>query len=279
MEFIYDDRNPPGFVLDDGLVLDNGLNSFPLQTNVSLLPSNYEFVVPGFGPTDPFYMPIDDRLYPFRDMTSKIIYLWKNLDPNEKEYIIKKSKHKTFYPRDDIFYDPYINYGWDNLYRFWYMDGNYIDDIYLNDDGWAVLVSLYHYLEQKADKNLVDRVKKECCTRDKHIAEAIWDVASTKVKNTTKKENLETAEINNIKSKFKSLSSSTIDPSDKDIYEIYKYMWECYKRKETKTTGSFKIEDFLKEVVKDGIENASKNYKKYLFLKKKYFDKKTLKKL
>jgi hypothetical protein len=278
MEFIYDERNPPAFVLDDGFVLDNGFNSFPLQTNVdvSFQPSYYNFLLPGFGPTDPFYLPIEERLYPFRDMTSKIIYLWKDLDPDEKKYIIRK--YRTFYPRDNIFYDPYINYGWDNLYRFWYMDGNYIDDVYLNDDGWALLVSLYHYLEQRADKNLVDRVKKECCTRDKHIAEAIWDVASTKVKKTTK-DHFNTTEINQIKSKFKSLSSSTTDPSNKEIFDIYNYMWECYKRKERISSGSFKIEEFYKKILDDGIENASTNYKKYLLFKKKYLDKKTLKKL
>ena len=273
MEFIYDENNPPGFVIDDGF------NSFPLQTNVdvSFQPSYNNFVLPGLGPTDPFYMPINDRLYPFRDMTSKIIYLWKDLDSDEKKYIIRK--YKTFYPRDNIFYDPTINYGWDNLYRFWYMDGNYIDDVYLNDNGWALLVSLYHYLEEKADKNLVDLIKKQCCTRDKHIAEAIWKTVDSKVRNTAKKDNLDTTEISNIKSKFKRLSSSTTEPSKGDIFDIYKYMWECYKKKEEATPGSFKIEEFYKKILEDGIENASKSYKKYLLFKKKYLDKKTLKKL
>ncbi len=159
------------------------------------------------------------------------------------------------------------------------MDGNYIDGIYLNDDGWAVLVSLYHYLEEKADKNLVDLVKKECCTRDKHIAEAIWKTVESKVKNTDKKEKLDIKERLEIKSKFKSLSLSTTDPSDKDIFDIYEYIWICYKRKEEKTKGSFNIEEFYRKILKDGIENASKSYKKYLLFKKKYLDKKTLKKL
>ena len=53
----------------------------------------------------------------------------------------------------------------------------------------------------------------------------------------------------------------------------------CFERKEKKAKNSFDIEIFLNKVLKGGIKHASENYKKYLLLKKKYLDKKTLKKL
>jgi len=266
MEFTYDDENPPGFVLDNGFPLD-------YNVSVSLQPSYYDFVVPGFGPTDPFYMPIAERLYPFREITSEIIYLWKDLDPDEKKYIIRK--YKTFYPRDDIFYDPYINYGWDNLYRFWYMDGNYIDDIYLNDEGWILLTSLRDYLEQRADKNLVDIIKKECCTRDKKVAQAIWDVARGRVKDM--REKLDDAKINDIKEYFKKNFSSITEPNEKEIKEKFDFMQKCYNARRSK--GGFNIEKFYEKIVREGFTGAPENFKKYLLFKKKYLDKKTLKKL
>lgn len=267
MELLYDANNPPVGVIYDGF------SSMSLQPTVF-----FDEEVIGWGNVDPFYLPPSERLYPFRDITSQIYYLWNNFEPEQKTYV--KTKFGSFHPLDDMFYDLNYSYDWNNLFRFWYMDGDYIDNNrYLNNNGWALLVSLQKYMSEIADDKFRELVKKECCSNDKHLARAIWNKANSKVINKSKKEKLTDAEIADIKIEFKNLSSSTTYPNNSEINKIYEYMWKCYKRKETTSINSFKIEKFLKIVLRDGIKHASENYKKYLLLKKKYLDKKTIKKL
>jgi hypothetical protein len=271
MNIEYDEYNQPLVGVID--ISDDGYSSMSLQPTYY-----YDKEVPGYGYVDSLYVDPEERLYPFRDLTSQIYYLWNNFEPEQKTYV--KTKFGSFHPLDDMFYDLNYSYDWDNLFRFWNMDSNYIDNNrQLNNDGLVLLVSLQKYMNEIADEKLRELVKKECCSNDKHLARAIWIEAERKVRNIKKKENLTPAEIAAIKNKFKELSSSSTDPNNKEIYKIYNYMWKCYERKKTTSKNSFQIENFLKIVLRDGIKHASENYKKYLLLKKKYLDKKTLKKL
>jgi hypothetical protein len=63
-----------------------------------------------------------------------------------------------------------------------------------------------------------------------------------------------------------------------EIENIFQLMYRCHITRTNKITN-VNIENFLKKVCKEGIVNAANNFKKYLLLKKKYLDKKTLKKL
>ena len=268
MELLYDARNPPVGVIGVD-IFDDGFSSMSLQ------PTDYfnEEVI-GWGNVDPFYLPPSERLYPFRDLTSQIYYLWNNFEPEQKTYV--KTKFGSFHPLDDMFYDLNYSYDWDNLFRFWYMDGNYIDNNrYLNNNGWALLRSLRDYMDEISNKKFRELVKKECCSRDKKVAEAIWQVAVSSVK--VSSGSLDATKIKEIIDYFKTNNSSLTIPNDTEIKDRFSFMQKCFEAREKK--GSFKIERFYEKIVREGFTGAPENFKKYLLLKKKYLDKKTLKKL
>ena len=269
MELLYDANNPPVGVIGVD-ILDNGFSSMSLQ------PTDYfDEEVPGYGNVHPFYLNPIDRLYPFRDLTSQIYYLWNNFEPEQKTYV--KTKFGSFHPLDDMFYDPNYSYDWDDLFRFWHMNGEYINNNRnLNDDGWYLVRSLRDYMNEIADETLKKLVKKECCTRDKKVAEAIWDIAHSRVKDINV--SLDKIKIQDIIQYFKKNNSSSFSmPDETEIKEKFLFMQKCHAARSKKS--GFEIEKFYEKIVRQGFKGAPDLFKKYLLLKKKYLDKKTLKKL
>ena len=215
MELLYDANNPPVGVIGVD-ILDNGFSSMSFQPNYYV-----DNEMPGWGMFDALYLDPSERLYPFNDITSQIIYLWNNFNPDKREYLM--GKFGDFYPRKNMFYDPNNEYDWDDLFRFWYMNGNYIEDGYLNDYAWRQqLFPLHKFMLEIADDKFKELVKKECCSNDKHLARAIWIEAISKVIDYTNATpiKLTPKEIKDIKSKFINLSSSTTDPSNDKIFKI-----------------------------------------------------------
>jgi hypothetical protein len=237
---------------------------------------SYVIAPPPYHPVDVMRLSPVDFLDPYRNYTSEIVYLWNNFDDVKKRYVI--DRFVNFHPRNEVYWDFQRNYDWNDLFNFWDFDSsyNYFDDRYiLTPEGRVNLMSLILFMRDIAGSNLAELAKKQCCTRDKAIAEAIWEVAESKVKNVSKN-NLDSNEIDNIKKKVKKSYSV---PTDDDINRIYNFMHECYQER-TKSGGKgFKISNFLDKVAKEGISGSGATFKKYLLLKKKYLDKKTLKKL
>jgi len=242
-----------------------------------------DYVGDSFVIAPPIYHPADAMLIdptafldPYINYTSEIVYLWNNFDPDKRRYVI--DRFGNFHPRDEVYWDFERNYGWNDLFTFWELDNpyTYFDNRYIiTNEGRINLLSLILFMRDIAGTNLAELAKKHCCTRERAIAEAIWKEVERKVKGTSK-DTLTATEKNNIKAEVK---KSYKEPDDADINKIYEFMWECYQER-TKSGGKgFNISKFLDKVAKEGITGSGKNFKKYLLFKKKYLDKKTLKKL
>ena len=265
--YSYNDLDP---VMYDGLYNDlySDLYSVPVVDSYVIAP-------PPYHPVDVMRLSPVDFLDPYRNYTSEIVYLWNNFDDVKKRYVI--DRFGNFHPRNEVYWDFQRNYDWNDLFNFWNFDNryNYFDDRYiLTPEGRINLMSLILFMRDIAGSNLAELAKKQCCTRDKAIAEAIWNEVKESTFKSLSKTTLSSVQISNIKNEVKKKFS---EPTDDDINRIYNFMYECYQ---ARSKGlDFKISNFLDKVAREGISGSGATFKKYLLLKKKYLDKKTLKKL
>jgi len=240
-----------------------------------------DYVGDSFVIGPPIYHPADAMLIdptafldPYINYTSEIVYLWNNFDPDKRRYVI--DRFGNFHPRDEVYWDFERNYGWNDLFTFWELDDpyTYFDNRYIiTNEGRINLLSLILFMRDIAGTNLAELAKKQCCTREKAIAEAIWNEMKEAAFQKNPKDALNATQTKAIKAKVR---TSYTEPGDAEINKIYEFMWECYQARTR--SGKFVIGKFLDKVALTGITGSGASFKKYLLFKKKYLDKKILKK-
>jgi hypothetical protein len=265
-------------VYDDGFLAYNGpfddLNG-PIDSIFSnSVDDSIVIAPPIYHPVDAMILDAPDLLDPYRNYTSEIVYLWNNFDDVKRGYVI--DRFGNFHPRDEVYWDFERNYDWYDLFGFWEYDSsyNYFDNRYiLTNEGRVNLLSLILYMREIAGKNLAELAKKQCCSKEKAIADAIWDKVGEKNFNKSSY-SLSIDDYTKIKKNVKKKFS---EPTNKEIDNMYYFMQKCYSAR--KKSG-FQISKFLDKVAEKGITGMDPStYKKYLLFKKKYLEKKTLKKL
>ena len=218
------------------------------------------------------------QLSQFRDLTHDIYYYWNGFTEEGQTAVL--NNFNNFHPLNDVVYNS-LN-SWDDIDRYWFIpDSYYDDDNSLTDDGWAKGYSLLAYMKAVADKYIKSHYNDACDSRDKTIAKAIWNMFSAKFIAVPVNPHvpLSPVELANFKNNNNYILRNYTTLRDDEIENIYRLMQVCHTNKIA--TGGLRnnnIEDFLKKVCSDGIAKASANFKKYLLLKKKYLDKKTIKK-
>ena len=218
----------------------------------------------------------DLQLSQFRDLTHDIYYYWNGFTEEGRNAVL--NNFYNFHPLNGVVYDS-LN-SWDDIDRYWFIPDSYYDHDYLSDDGWARGYALLAYMKAVADKYLKSHYNDACESRDKAIAKAIWNTYSTKFMALPPAYiALIPAEITNIRNNNNYTLKNYTTITDPEIQNVYQLMYQCHNRKiASGGLTNNNIQDFLKKVCSDGIANAAANFKKYLLLKKKYLDKKILKK-
>jgi hypothetical protein len=269
MAYIYDNDVFYDYDETEIIVDDNNYGSHqPIVESLYIDPE-----IPLFNYKDPIIFN-DNIFFPYRQFSSDIVFWWNNFNLDKRGYVI--DKFGNFHPRENIFWDD--DYSWYDLFNLWYLDdyNNYFDNQYIiNKNGWIFLSSLHAYMKEIAGKNLAELAKKQCCSRQKTIAEAIWRLVGEDKFKMASIYKLISDDYNKIKDDLKKKFS---DPTDEEINQMYDFMKKCYDARMKR--GKFEITKFLDKVLKDGIAGMNPStYKKYLLFKKKYLEKKTIKKL
>jgi hypothetical protein len=233
----------------------------------------------GFDIGDAFYTSGNPELQlpQFRDLTHDIYYYWNGFTEDGQTAVLKK--FNNFHPLNGVVYNSLNR--WDDIDRYWFIPDSYYDDDYsLSDDGWTRGYALLAYMKAVADKYLKKHYNDACESREKTIAKAIWNMFSANFVAVPVNPHvpLTLPELNNFKNNNNYILRNYTTLHDDEIQNIYRLMQVCHTKKIAK--GGLRnnnIQDFLKKVCSDGIAKASANFKKYLLLKKKYLDKKTIK--
>lgn len=280
MEIYHDVDEPFDFIISN----DNNYYNDPYDNNY--YNDTYDIVDPvGFGFGHAIYTEGNPefQLLQYRDFTHDIYNYWNGFDETGKEAVL--NNFSDFHPLDDIYYDSIGS--WQDVNKYWYIPDSYFDynnnNRYWNNKGWRRGYALLAYMKAIADKHLKKHFKSACDSRDKAIARAIWNTNSAKFPMPPPPAvpfaaavALTIPELAAIQTNLTGLGKYTA--TNVDIETIFQLMYKCHIERTNKITNA-NIEKFLKKVCKDGIANAAANFKKYLLFKKKYLDKKTLKKL
>jgi len=272
MEIYHDEYEPFDFIIP--VEQNDIIDSYDML-------DSYDIVDPiGYGMGHALYATgyPEIQLSQFNDLTHDIYYYWNGFNNTGRSAVL--NNFNNFHPLDNILFDKFNS--WDDVDRYWYIPDSYFVDGYLSTDGWSRGYALLAYMKAVSDKYLKEHFKKECESYYKSIARAIWiSFNSTKFLiplPVNAKIPLTVAEKQQVRNNYKNSSSL----NDGDIDTVFNAMINCHEKKITNASGginSNNIEKFLKKICKEGITNAAASFKKYLLLKKKYLDKKTLKKL
>jgi hypothetical protein len=229
----------------------------------------------GFDMGDALYTSDDPELQlpQFSDLTHDIYNYWNGFTEEGQTAVL--NNFNNFHPLNGVVYNS-LN-SWKDIDRYWFIpDSYYDDDNSLSTDGWARGYALLAYMKDVADKYLKSHYNDACESREKTIAKAIWNTFSAKFLTTPGPIIvLNNPELNHFKTNNNYILRNYTTLKDDEIQNIYRLMQVCHTRKKLTNNN---IQDFLKKVCSDGIKKASENFKKYLLLKKKYLDKKTIKK-
>jgi len=249
----------------------------PIESNYIETPNYiptpyYKDTTVGFDIGDAFYTlgyP-ELQLSQFRDLTHDIYYYWNGFTEEGRNAVL--NNFYNFHPLNGVIYDS-LN-SWDDIDRYWFIPDSYYDEYdHLSDDGWARGYALLAYMKAVADKYLKSHYNDACNSRDKAIAKGIWETLGDSFLSRAGYV-LISQDFFEIRKVAGNLNYKNI--RDDEIINIYNLMKQCHNNRKKFTNNN--IQDFLKKVCSDGITYAAANFKKYLLLKKKYLDKKTLKK-
>jgi len=269
MNILHDEYEPLDFMI-------------PIQPDYIPTPY-YKNTTVGFDIGDAFYTSGYPalQLSQFRDLTHDIYYYWNGFTEEGRNAVL--NNFYNFHPLNGVVYNSLNN--WDDIDRYWFIPDSYYDEYdHLSDDGWSRGYALLAYMKAVADKYLKSHYNDACDSRDKAIAKAIWNTFSANFPAAIPPPvpahvALTNAQLTNIRNNNNYILKNYTTITDPEIENVYLLMRQCHIRKITAGgLNNNNIQDFLKKVCSDGIANASANFKKYLLLKKKYLDKKTLKK-